>query len=69
VREHGPEGAVADYADVGDFGPVFAVDYEAAPVVGFDADGFEVQAGSVGSAADGDEADVCFELEGGQFDI
>lgn len=27
VREHGAEGAVADYADVGQFGPVLFVDY------------------------------------------
>lgn len=27
VREHGAEGAVADDADVGEFGPVLFVDY------------------------------------------
>ena len=62
VCEHGPEGAVADHADVGDFGTVFRVDDQAAAVVGFDADGVEVQAGGVGSSADGYEDDVCVEL-------
>ena len=62
VREHGAEGAVADDADVRDFGPVFAVDDQAAAVVGFQAHGVEVEARGVGAAADGDEDDVGVEL-------
>ena len=63
VREHRAEGAVADDADVGVFGPVFLVDDESALVVGFEADVFEAEAGGVGPAADGDEDDVGFELD------
>ena len=41
VREHGAECAVADDADVGEFGPVLFVDYEAAFVVDFETNVFE----------------------------
>ena len=64
VREHGAEGAVADDADVGEFGPVLLVDDEPAFVVDFEADVFEAEACGVGSAADSDEDDVCVELVG-----
>lgn len=40
VREHGSECAVADDADVRDFGAIFGVDDEAAAVVHFEADFF-----------------------------
>ena len=53
VGEHGAEGAVADYADVGEFGAVFAVDYEAALVVDFEADVLEAETLGVWAAADG----------------
>ena len=62
VREHGAEGAVADYADVREFGAILFVDYEAAFVVEFEADVFETEAGGVGAAADGYEDDVGVEL-------
>ena len=64
VREHGAEGAVTDYADVRQFGPVLFVDYEAAFVVDFEADVFKAQAGGVRSATDGYEDDVGVELRG-----
>ena len=62
VCEHGAESAVADDADVGEFGAVFGVDDQAAAVVGFETDGFEAEAGGIGAAANGDEDDVCVEL-------
>ena len=62
VREHGPEGAVADDADVRELGAVLLVDYEAAFGVDFQADVFESEAGGVGTAANSDEDDVCIEL-------
>ena len=63
VGEHGPEGAVADDADVGvGSGTVFRVDDETAAGVGFEADVFEPEAGCVGTAADGNEDDVGVEL-------
>ena len=64
VREHGPEGAVADYADVRELGPVLFVDYEAAFVVDFEADVFETETGGVGAAADGYKNDVGVKLGG-----
>jgi hypothetical protein len=54
VRQHGPESAVADHADVWHFCSVFAVDYYAAAVVDVDAYGFEIETFSEGSATDGD---------------
>jgi hypothetical protein len=54
VGEHGSEGAIANDADVGEFGAVLLVDYEAASVVDFEANVFEAKAGCVGPAADGD---------------
>jgi len=54
VGEHGTEGAIANDADVGEFGAVLLVDYEAASVVDFEANVFEAKAGCVGPAADGD---------------
>ena len=62
VREHRAEGAVADYADVREFGPVLFVDYEAAFVVDFEADVFETEAGGVWAAANGYKDDVGVEL-------
>ncbi len=59
VREHGAEGAVAYYPDVGEFGPVLFVDYEAAFVVDLQADVLEPEPGCVGAAANGYEDDVC----------
>ena len=41
VRQHGPEGAVADDADVWELGAVFLVDYQAAFFVGFEPNVFE----------------------------
>jgi len=41
VREHGAEGAVADDADVREFGAVFLVDHQPAFFVGLQADVFE----------------------------
>lgn len=64
VCEHGAEGAVADYADVREFGAVLFVDYEPAFVVDFEADVFETETGGVGTAADGYEDDVGVELGG-----
>lgn len=65
VREHRPEGAVADDPDVWELGPVFLVDDQSALFVGFQADVFEAEAGGVRAAADGDEDDVGFELDWG----
>lgn len=65
VGEHGAECAIADDTDVGEFGAVLLVDYEAAFVVDFEANVFEAKAGGVGAAADGDEDDVCVELRKG----
>jgi hypothetical protein len=62
VREHGAEGAVAYYADVGKFCPVLFVDYEAAFVVDFEADVFETETSGVGAATNGYEDDVCVKL-------
>lgn len=62
VGEHGAECAIADNTDVGEFGAVLLVDYEAAFVVDFEANVFEAKAGGVWAAADGDEDDVCIEL-------
>ena len=65
VGEHGAEGAVADDADVGQFGAVLFVDDEAAFVVEVEVEVFEAETRGVGAAADGDEDDVCFELDDG----
>lgn len=65
VGEHGAEGAVADDADMGEFGAVLFVDDEAAFVVDFKTDVFEAETGGVGSTTDGDEDDVCVKLFGG----
>ena len=65
MGEHGAEGAVTDDADVGQFGAVLFVDDEAAFVVEVEVEVFEAEAGGVGAAADGDEDDVCFELDDG----
>lgn len=62
MGEHGAEGAVTDDADVGEFGAVLLVDYEAAFVVDFEADIFEAEASGVGAAANGDKDNVCIEL-------
>ena len=65
VRKHGTESAVADDADMRQFGAVLLVDDEAAFVVDFEADVLEAEAGSIGAAADGDEDNVGVELMGG----
>ena len=62
VCEHGTKGTVADDADVGQFGAVLLVDYEAAFVVDFEADVFETETGGVGATAYGYEDDVRVEL-------
>ena len=62
VREHRAKGAVTNDADVGKFGAVLLVDYEAAFVVDFEADIFEAEASSIGAAADGDKDNICVEL-------
>ena len=62
VCEHGAKGTVAYDPDVGDFGAILFVDYEAAFVVDFEADVFEAKAGGVGAAANGYEDDICVEL-------
>ena len=62
VCEHGAKGTVAYDADVGDFGAVLFIDYEAAFVVNFEANVFETKAGCVGAAANGHEDDVGVEL-------
>ena len=66
VREHGAEGAVADDADVREFGAILFVDYESAFVVDFEADVFETKTGGVRAAPDGDEHNVRVELGDGQ---
>jgi hypothetical protein len=52
MGEHGAKGYVADTADVGVGGAVFGVDDDAAFVVDFNADSFEVEVFGVGSTAD-----------------
>lgn len=63
VCEHRSECAIANHANVWDLGAVFGVDDKTAAVVGFDANVLEAEALCVRAAADGDEDDVCFELE------
>lgn len=63
VCEHGAECAVADDADVREFGAVLFVDYETAFVVDFEADVFETETGGVRATADSYKNDVRVELE------
>ena len=62
VREHGPEGHVADALDVRHARVELVVDHDAPARVDFDADIFEAEALDVWPAADCDEHNVCFEL-------
>lgn len=62
VGKHGTEGAVTNHADVGYLGAVLLVDHETATVVGLEANVLETKTGGVGTAADGDQADVGVEL-------
>ena len=62
VSEHGAEGAVADDADVREFGAVLLVYDQTALVVDIEPNIFEAQAGGVGSAANGYQDDVGIEL-------
>lgn len=59
MGQHGAEGAVTYYANVGMFGAVLLVDYKATFVVDFQTDIFKAKAGSVGPTADSYENDVC----------
>lgn len=61
VSQHGAESAVTDDTDVGDLGAVLLVDDETTTVVLLDTDALEVQALSVGLAANGDEDDIGIE--------
>lgn len=63
VCEHGTESAVTDDADVRQFSAVLFVDDETAFVVNIKVDVFKTKAGGIGTAADGDEDDVCIKLE------
>jgi hypothetical protein len=63
VGEHRAEGAVTDDADVRDLGAVLLVDHETATVVGLKTDLLEAETGGVGTAADGNKADISVELE------
>ena len=65
MGEHGAEGAVTDDANVWQFSAVLFIDDEAAFVVKVEVEVFEAETGCVGAAADGDEDDVCVELDGG----
>ena len=62
VREHGPEGHVADALDVRHARVKLVVDHDAPARVDFDADVFEAETFDVGSAADGDEHNICLKL-------
>jgi len=64
VREHGPEGHVADALDPRHRGVELVVDDDAPLCVDFGADGFQVQAVGVWPSTDGDKNNVGFELEG-----
>lgn len=64
VGKHGAEGAVTDHADVRDLGAVLLVDHEAATAVGLKTDLLEAETSGVGTAADGNKADISVELEG-----
>jgi hypothetical protein len=62
VREHGPEGHVADAFDVRHAGVELIVDHDAPAWVDFDADFFEAEALGVWPAADSDEHNVRLDL-------
>jgi hypothetical protein len=62
VGEHGTESAVTDDADVRDLGAVLLVDHEAAAVVSLKTDLLEAETGGVGTATDGNKADISVEL-------
>ena len=62
VREHGSEGHIADGSDVRGLGAVLRVDDDAAALVHLETNVLETEAGSVGSATDGDEDHVSIEL-------
>jgi len=64
VGEHRAEGAVTDDADVRDLGAVLLVDHETATVVGLKTDLLETETGGVGTAADGNKADISVESLG-----
>lgn len=53
VRQHGPEGAVADDTDVRNLGAVLLIDNKAAFVVDIKTNVFETEARGVCAAADG----------------
>jgi len=63
VRKHGPEGGIANAADVGELGAVLRVDDDAATLVELEADVLEAEATGVGATADRDEDDVSVELQ------
>ena len=62
VCKHGAEGAVTDDADVGQFGAILFIDYEAAFGIDFEADVFKTESGGVRTAAAGYEDAIGVEL-------
>lgn len=63
VGKHGAEGAVTDDADVGNLGAVLVVDDQAALVVGLDTNVLNAEAGGVRTTANGNENNICVDLE------
>jgi hypothetical protein len=62
VREHGPEGNVADALDVRHTRVKLVVDHDAPARIDFDTSVFEAKAFGVWPTADGDEDDIGVEL-------